>query len=99
MSDGISIEDGNRKNRRRILVGRLCEEGLEEALFRAGASLRGMSVKYGGYEVLVTLRADLPAGPMVAFIGAETLAGCLLKARGEANKDQLRWREDRYAKG
>jgi hypothetical protein len=99
MNDGISLEGQAKQGRRLERIGRIAEGGLVERVARAGGELQGLSVKYKDYECLVTLRATMPAGPMVAFIGAETLGGCLLKAYSHAGSDELRWRVDQYAKG
>lgn len=98
MSDGNSLEDGARQDRRNRRLARVTEGELEAAVERSGGELAGLSVKFSGYEVLVTLRAVFPAGGVVCFVGGETLGACLLKAYGDAKTDRLRWREDRYAK-
>lgn len=72
--------------------------GLEDAVGHAGGELRGFSVRIGVYETLMTIRADLPAGPMVAFVGAHDLAEVLAKASREAKTDGLRWKADQWAK-
>lgn len=98
MSDGTSLEDDARGQRRDRRVGRIASGGLEDAVERSGGHLVGMSVKFNNHDCLLTLRAVMPAGRMVAFVGAETLAGGLLKAYSDGNNDKLRWRKDRYAK-
>lgn len=98
MNDGVSYSDSEKAARRQQRIGRVAESGLVSAVSRAGGQLLGLSVKYANGEVLVTLRAVMPAGRMVCFVGAEDLGGCLLKASRDANNDKLRWRTDKYAR-
>lgn len=98
MSDGETEAYRLKADRRRVHVTRLCDGGLLDDVERAGGELLGMSVRWRGYDCLVTLRARFPAGSMVAFVGGETLGGCLVKAAREARGDALKWRVDRYAK-
>lgn len=73
-----------------------CNGGLESAVARAGGVLQGLSIRVDEYEVLVTIKADFPAGPQVAFVGAEDVAGALRKGMREADRDTLQWREDKW---
>lgn len=91
--------EAERETRRRALDLRIvsaAEGGLEAAVERAGGELRGLSVKFSGVDVLVTLKAEFSAGKQVAFVGADTLAGALVKGCQEARADRLRWRADKY---
>lgn len=72
--------------------------GLSAGVSRAGGELVGFSVKFGEADVFCTLRADFPAGRMVAFVGADDLSGCLVKAAREAKSDALRWKKDKWAR-
>lgn len=94
-SDDVRADEA-RKEKKLIAIGRVCEGGLIGAVKHAGGELIGLSVKLNQYDCLLTLRAVLPAGRMVAFIGADTLATALLKAAREARSDDLNWREDRF---
>ncbi len=80
---------------RRLLA--VCSSGLMAAIGRAGGTLTGFSAKMSGADVLLTVRAEFPGGPMVCFCGGETLANALLKAAREAQGDALRWKVDQYA--
>lgn len=71
---------------------------LEGSVAHSGGVLRGLSVKFGEVDCLLTLRADLPAGKMVAFVGAATLGDCFRRAVNDAYRDNLRWREDRFGR-
>jgi hypothetical protein len=70
--------------------------GLESAIERAGGTLMGFNIKCGPVDYLLVLKVEMPAGPMVAFVGADDLASCLAKATREAAADQLRWRPDKF---
>jgi hypothetical protein len=72
--------------------------GLEDAVAHAGGDLRGFSIKIGAYDTLMTIRADLPSGPMIAYVGAHDLADVLAKAVREARTDGLTWKIDQWAK-
>ena len=69
---------------------------LEGSISHSGGVLSGISVKFSEVDCLMTLRARLPAGRRVAFVGAATLADCFRRAVNDAYRDNLRWKEDRY---
>jgi hypothetical protein len=85
-----------RQAKRNKAIAQAVEFGLLEGVGRAGGELTGLAVKYGGGDCLVVVKAVFPSGPQVAFVGAEDLGGCLIKAAREASRDKLRWRADRY---
>lgn len=99
MSDGQTDAARRAFDRRAARLARVVDFGLIDAVSRAGGQLLGLSVKYSNGEVLVTLRTLMPSGRMICFVGGETLGACILKAARDANNDNLRWREDRYARG
>lgn len=68
------------------------------SIAHAGGVLRGLSVKFGDSECLMTLRAVLAGKPQVSFVGAPDLPSCFRKAVVDAYHDELRWREDVYAR-
>ena len=76
-----------------------CNGGLEQAVAHAGGVLQGLSIRIDEYEVLVTIKAEFPAGAQVAFVGAEDVAGALRKGMREAERDMLRWKADKWAQG
>ena len=98
MSSQDDIATAESDGRRNRALYRACSGGLALAVTRSGGELSGLSIKTSGYDCLVTLRARFPAGPMVAFVGGETIAHCLVKAMREAPNGALRWKVDRYAK-
>jgi len=75
-----------------------CNGGLEAAVARAGGILRGLSIRIDEYEVLVTIKAEFPAGPQVAFVGSEDVGGAMRKGMREAARDALQWRTDKWAR-
>ena len=70
--------------------------GLSDSVSYGGGDLHGLSMKFNAVECLMTLRADFPGGPMVAFIGGEDMASTFCKAMREAKGERLSWREDYY---
>jgi len=72
--------------------------GMAAAVARAGGELGGFSARMDDYEVLLTIRAEFPAGRMIAFVGGDTLGSALVKVIREASQDRLKWREDKWGK-
>jgi hypothetical protein len=90
-----SVEE--KAQRKATRVANAVDGGLERAVQRAGGDLLGLSVKLNPVECLLVIKAEFPAGRMVAFCASSDLASALIKAVHEAANDRLRWREDRYA--
>lgn len=72
------------------------EDGLLVAVEKNGNVLRGVSVRMGQDDCLMTLRGVVDGANVVSFVGGETLAGVLLKAASEARNDKLKWKEDKW---
>lgn len=72
--------------------------GLEAGVGRAGGMLTGISVKFGADGCLLTIKAEFPAGAMVGFVGGDDLPGVLRKGAGDAARDAVTWREDKWKK-
>lgn len=70
---------------------------LEGAIRVLGAELLGINVKFRGSDWLATVKADFDGTTMIAFSGAETWAGCILKLTREAKGNRLKWRVDKWA--
>lgn len=70
--------------------------GLEKGVEHAGGVLVGLSVKFNGFDCLLTLKAEFPSGMMVGFVGGEDLAQVLRKAASETVRDGVKWREDKW---
>ena len=70
--------------------------GLVDSVTQEGGELVGLSMKLEFGECLLTLRARFPAGYMIAFVGAEDIPGCLVKATRDSGKGRLAWRLDKY---
>ena len=75
------------------------EGGLVADLAHAGAVLSGFGVRLGGAEVLLTLRAELAGRQQISFVGSSSLPEAIVKACRLARRDQLRWRDDKFASG
>lgn len=97
MSRQLEQKSEDRAGRRRDVVGKLLDRGLEAPLADAGAVLTGFSVRYGEYEVLVTVRAVLAGKQQIAFVASDSLPGALIKLVAAAKSDKLRWKLDRFA--
>ena len=98
MSRQLEQVSEDRDRARMVRVMAACDGALMAAVEHSGGVLLGMSVKFEPYEALITLRAEFPGGRMVAFVGGDSLASCLLKVVREGRRDGLKWRPDRYAK-
>ena len=88
-----------RQTKRDSAVVRAVEYELEGSVGHAGGTLHGFSVAYRGSDTLLVLRATVAGRRQVAFVGAEDLSGCLVKAVRDAMADRLNWRADRYQDG
>lgn len=69
---------------------------LSEVLDIYGVTLLGIALRFGQWESLITLKADIGGVRSVAFTGSDTPSRAILKALSMAQNDSLRWREDRY---
>lgn len=72
--------------------------GLEDAVSHAGGELTGLAIKWGSGDVLFVVKAILPGGPMVGFVGASDLSAGLVKVQREAQADRIRWKQDQWAR-
>ena len=70
--------------------------GLRDSVRHVGAEMQGISVSYRGEGVLLTVRADFPAGRMVCFVGADDLGAAFAKSGREVKSGRARWREDKW---
>lgn len=96
MPDKYQVEAEIRQARLAERVFRCLDGGLWQAVAYAGGQLEGFSVKSTEVDALMTLRARFPGGAMVAFVGADTVTACIIKATREAGGDRLRWRADKW---
>jgi hypothetical protein len=99
MSRQLEAKEEERRRRERDATLYAVYGGLEDAVGRAGGVLRGFSVKLAEGDCLLTLRVEMPGGVFVAFVGHEDLSAALRKAVDQANRDELRLKEDRYGRG
>ncbi len=75
---GIQIDERRQVQQKKFddaLVAAV-EFELEGAVGHSGGELTGLSVRFSSVDCLLTLRAVLPAGKMVSFVGGATLADC-----------------------
>ena len=88
------VEERSKKRQLKIVAA--IEFELERSVQHAGAELVGFSVKLRPGECLLVLRVILAGRDQVAFVGAEDLGSCLIKAVHLARSDKLAWRADKY---
>ena len=98
MTRQLDEEREARAARRQDRVLLAINGGLYSGVSRAGGVLLGFSVKLDEFDCLLTLRAEFPAGRMVAFVGGYDLGDVLQKAAKGASSDGLRWRTDKWGK-
>lgn len=89
------LEERSRKQSRATMQA--VYGGLESAVQHAGGVLNGITIKLNPGDCLFVIKASMPGGDMVAFIGADDMAGCFRKAQREAQRDALQWRVDKWA--
>lgn len=97
MSRQLEVELEKRSRKQNEATMRAVYGGLEAAVGRAGGVLHGLSFRIGPADCLLVIKADLPGGAMVAFVGSDDIAGCFRKAMAEAGRDDLRWRPDKWS--
>lgn len=97
MTSPEDVSAAQKFDRRARLLYRELDGGLEGALTGQGATLKGLSLKVGTDDYLVTLRADFEGKAMICFVGASTAGNCFLKAAREARTNKLRWKVDKWA--
>lgn len=99
MSRQLEQNTEDREARRHVAIARAVDGGLSRGVSRQGGELVGLTVKLGFHDCLIVLKADFPGGPMVSFVGSESLGGAFIKAVRTSNSAELTWREDRFRKG
>lgn len=72
------------------------EFGIVGALESQGIELVGFAFRYDAHNSLMTIKADFGNDRQVAFVGSESIIGCILKAQSDARNDRLVWRADKY---
>lgn len=96
MTRQSDLAQEDRETARRQALVRCLEWGLVGALERQGIELIGIAIRYGEFDCLMTLKADVNARRHVCFVGAETIMSCFLKAESAALGNRLHWRADKY---
>lgn len=98
MSRQLEQAAEDRERARQLSVIRALEYGLVAALSNQAAELRGFSVRYEEHNCLLTLRADINGRRHVAFVAADTMMNCIIRADREAVSNRLSWQRDKYYK-
>lgn len=96
MSRQLEQEREVRKAARNTAVIKALEYGIVGALESQGIDLVGFSFKYDAFNCLMTIKARFAEDRQVAFVGSESIIGCILKSQSDARNDRLVWRPDRY---
>lgn len=96
MSRQLEREREEREEKRRVSLVRAIEFGLFRALYNQGAELRGVAIRYGEFDCLMTIKADINGTRHVAFIGASSMMNCFIKADAAAACNRLKWKPDKY---
>lgn len=82
------------KRRDRLVKG--LEFSLAGAIQFQGGVLRGLSIRYGDFDCLLTLKADFEGAWKVSNVSSDTMMNVLLKTISDAEKGRLSWRADKY---
>lgn len=72
--------------------------GMGGKILDSGGKFKGISLRENAADVLMVVRADFDAQPMVAFVGAATMADAVVKLEESLFSGVLKWRVDRFAK-
>lgn len=90
----VQAEDSEAKKRDKLV--KALSFGIHDALEYYGAELRGISIKYDEFNILVTVRAERGGVRAVCFVGSDSIINALLKLYSEASRDSLVWKADAY---
>lgn len=96
MSRQLEQKQEEKTSARRDAVIRSLEYGFAGALESQGIELVGFAIKYAPHNCLMTIKGEFQSKRHVAFVGAESIIGCILKAQWEASHSRLSWRLDQY---
>ena len=96
MSRQLEQEGEERERARQQRLIRAIEYGLVTTLHNQAADLQGFSIRYEEFNCLLTLRADINGRRHVAFIAADTMMNCIIRADREAANNRLKWQQDKY---
>ena len=96
MTRQLEQSSEDRASRRSKAILQAVEGGLEDALARSGTEYTGFTAKISAVECLLVIKGVLAGRPQVAFVGSATLGDALVKAVRLGNRDELRWKPDKY---
>lgn len=85
-----------REGRRRLELVKALEYGLADAIQSQGGVLLGLSIKYGEFDCLLTIRADFEGKRFISYTGSDSMINCFLKAYAEADRVASHWCVDKY---
>jgi len=79
------------------VVDEFFQRGLWLTQEGGGRRVTGASLKLSPTGYLLIVRAYGAEGPVVAFVGARTLAEVMRKTKSGLEEGNLKWREDQFA--
>lgn len=98
MSRQLDKAAEEREESRRVALIKAIEFGLSDAIVNQGAELRGIAIRYGEFDCLMTVKADFNGVRHVAFVGSDSMMNCFIKADAAAAGNRLSWSKDKYQK-
>ncbi len=96
MSRTQELQREVKEEKRRVSLVKALEFELVGTLETQGIQMVGFAVKFDAWECLMTLKAEIGGKRQVAFVGADSVISCILKAVQAAQYDKLKWRVDVY---
>lgn len=96
MSRQLELQKEVRTAKRRERTWQAAEYALEGTIGTLGGRLTGAAFSISEVDCLLTLKAVFEGKHMVAFLGADSIAGCLLAAVSQGQNNNLRWKADKY---
>lgn len=96
MSRQLDLKREVRETARRDAVIKALEFGIVGSLENQGCELLGFAIKYDEFSCLMTIKGVVDDKHQIAFVGSESIIGCILKADLDARNHRLRWRVDKY---
>lgn len=96
MSRQLDVQREQKEATRRDALVRALEFGIVGALQTHGIQLRGITIKYGDFDCLLTVKVTMNDVWMVAFVSSDSMMNCLLRLDAIAARQELKWSKDKY---
>jgi len=98
MSRQLDIKKELRETAKRDALVKALDYGIAGAIEAQGMELQGIAIKYDAFNCLITVKARAADEYHVAFVGSDTVINCILKLYGDARREGLKWRPDKFRK-